>query len=320
MGNTASNTNNASRPSGLRDRVTSPNRKSTRSRSPSPGPNSPHRPHRSLRQKKKSLELPDLASLGLSPVNPPSRRNSNRPGSSPIPIPPVVQALPNPYADNIPERYQRGRRRQPSDFALDEEVSTHIPIYPDPVTDTSRRSSRGNPFIRGAPLKYTSTQSFTHTSSRPQHKHKHEEIQEEEAPTFVPEAVRSTIPIALHKAEMELFKSQFSDDGHEEVERDLAPKEGGTGRKMDMVVEVEEGLDPIPTKIYWKGGGKNVVLARAGDDNWKGRQQMTPESVFCLNLSNRTQLTTVSQPTARYQNLVCRHTPLSRHTPPQVHC
>lgn len=78
---------------------------------------------------------------------------------------------------------------------------------------------------------------------------------------------------------MELFKSQFSDDGHDEVERDLAPKEGGTGRKMDVVAELEEGLEPIPTKIYWKGGGKNVILARAGDDNWKGRQQMVPECV-----------------------------------------
>ncbi|KAF7979215.1 hypothetical protein HWV62_43162 [Athelia sp. TMB] len=282
MGNTASNTNNATRPSGLRDRaVTSPHRKSTRSQSPSPGPNSPHRTHRSLRQKKKSLELPDLASLGLSPVNPPSgpysRRNSHR-TSSPIPIPPVVQALPNPYADNLPN--QRGRRRQPSDFALNEdEHSTHVPIYP--VTDTSTRSSRGNPFIRGAPLKYTSTQSFTHASSRPQPQRPYDRLEEEDIPTspgtpaFVPEAVRSTIPIALHKAEMELFKSQFSDDGHEdEVERDLAPKEGGTGRKMDVVAELEEGLEPIPTKIYWKGGGKTVVLARAGDDNWKGRQPM----------------------------------------------
>jgi hypothetical protein len=35
--------------------------------------------------------------------------------------------------------------------------------------------------------------------------------------------------------------------------------------------------DPVPVKIVWKGGGSNVVLARAGDDDWKGRQSMIRE-------------------------------------------
>jgi len=31
---------------------------------------------------------------------------------------------------------------------------------------------------------------------------------------------------------------------------------------------------PVSVKITWAGGGKTVLLARAGDDNWKGRQPM----------------------------------------------
>jgi len=35
--------------------------------------------------------------------------------------------------------------------------------------------------------------------------------------------------------------------------------------------------EDVPMKIYWRGGGKNVTLIRAGDDNWKGRQPMEKE-------------------------------------------
>lgn len=45
----------------------------------------------------------------------------------------------------------------------------------------------------------------------------------------------------------------------------------------------EEKREPVLTKIVWQGGGKNVVLARAGDDDWKGRQQMEPECVAFLS-------------------------------------
>jgi hypothetical protein len=34
---------------------------------------------------------------------------------------------------------------------------------------------------------------------------------------------------------------------------------------------------PVLVKIVWKGGGSHVVLARAGDDEWKGRQPMIRE-------------------------------------------
>lgn len=42
----------------------------------------------------------------------------------------------------------------------------------------------------------------------------------------------------------------------------------------------EDKKEPVLTKIVWQGGGRNVVLARAGDNDWKGRQQMEPEYVL----------------------------------------
>lgn len=36
-------------------------------------------------------------------------------------------------------------------------------------------------------------------------------------------------------------------------------------------------VKPVMVKITWNGGGKNVLLARAGDDDWKGRSQMIRE-------------------------------------------
>lgn len=44
-------------------------------------------------------------------------------------------------------------------------------------------------------------------------------------------------------------------------------------------VEEEQVLEPVPVKIMWKGGGTEVILARAGDDDWKGRQPMQKECV-----------------------------------------
>lgn len=171
MGNTASNTNNSPRPSGLQNRSLPSPHRTSKSRPSSPASSSNPAssvPHKSLRHKKKSLELPDLASLGLSPVTSPSgpysRRNSGHPyTSSPIPIPATPQPLPNPYANPQPGR---GRNRDKFDSRLEisEEPSTHVPIYP--INDTSKRSSRGNPFIRGAPIQYTSTRSFHQNGSQ----------------------------------------------------------------------------------------------------------------------------------------------------------
>ena len=59
---------------------------------------------------------------------------------------------------------------------------------------------------------------------------------------FVQEVVHSTIPLALVKAE-------------------------GEGPKPEHVT----------VTIKWREGGRSVILARAGDDYWKGRQPMEYE-------------------------------------------
>ena len=91
------------------------------------------------------------------------------------------------------------------------------------------------------------------------------------AAAFVPETVHSTIPIALHKAEAELARAEFGDEDDEDeppTVHDLA---------LQKEIAADEPLVPVPTKIYWKAGGRTVLLARAGDDNWKGRLAMELE-------------------------------------------
>ncbi|KAG6906145.1 hypothetical protein DXG01_015693, partial [Tephrocybe rancida] len=81
-------------------------------------------------------------------------------------------------------------------------------------------------------------------------KHLYESSQQPAAPPasqFVPETLISTIPIALTKAH--------------------AP---------------EAVVEPVPVTVTWRGGGKAVFLARAGDDDWKGRLPMSPEYIAHL--------------------------------------
>ena len=73
---------------------------------------------------------------------------------------------------------------------------------------------------------------------------------EEGQSPFKQEVVHSTIPIALHKP----LDHSIDDDGQRRHKR-----------------------EEVSMKIYWRGGGKNVILIRAGDDNWKGRQPMEKE-------------------------------------------
>ena len=52
---------------------------------------------------------------------------------------------------------------------------------------------------------------------------------------------------------------------------------GSDGEVASPVRDNDLLADPVPVKIVWKGGGSEVVLARAGDDEWKGRQPMERE-------------------------------------------
>lgn len=86
---------------------------------------------------------------------------------------------------------------------------------------------------------------------------------------FVQETVHSTIPLALQKAEEEIAKSE---------DVDLAGENGQLMKRLDQ--SHEDTKEPVSVKITWNGGGKNVILVRAGDNNWKGRLPMEPEYVI----------------------------------------
>jgi hypothetical protein len=77
--------------------------------------------------------------------------------------------------------------------------------------------------------------------------------------SFQQETVRSSIPVALSKALPNELPAA------EEIVQQEYPQ------KEDLLA------DFVPVKIIWKGGGTQVVLARASDDEWKGRQPMEKE-------------------------------------------
>ncbi|EIN12854.1 hypothetical protein PUNSTDRAFT_141436 [Punctularia strigosozonata HHB-11173 SS5] len=239
MGNTTSNAG-AGVPQGRR--VHSPGRQSAsparRTDSPAGRAKSPLGPHRSLRQKKKSLELPDLASLALTPshsgASTPHRRGVRT--SSPIPIP--VSATQNP--SSVAPRPQLPSTTEMAEV-LYQPPSTHIPIAHPGYRPRSQH-------IRGAPLPYNSTRSFSGRSSQvPPAAARRADSNE-----FVPEVIRSSIPVVLRD----------KDDDHD------ADGQGHVRRRT-------KDDEPVPVKIVWRGGAeRSVVLARAGDDNWKGRQPL----------------------------------------------
>lgn len=176
---------------------------------------SSNRVHKSLRHKKKSLELPDLASLALTPA-------SNSPGVSPhagYRRPRASSPIPIPIS---PKAQTNGSFRVQNNFASAAQLALQ----------QNGRGSRYKSYLSSA---YPSTHSLAsgdqEQGSPPrQEPHLHE---------FVPEVVHSTIPLALPKAEGDAQKPEH-----------------------------------LTVTIKWRGGGKSVVLARAGDDYWKGRQPM----------------------------------------------
>jgi hypothetical protein len=213
-----------------------------------------HATHPSLRTKKKSLELPDLASLAFSnsqhsPYSASNKYQHQITSSSPIPIPI------SPHV-NASSRTRNQNNFQSTDAFLTE-PSTHIPI---PTNSRSRQ----NPHIRGAPMPYNSTHSFI--SKPAQNNQPRMNDSPKHPPPFIPETVHSTIPIALTKAKQELVREAGEENAT--VQQHLLAKQNSSG---------DDPKEPIPVKITWHGGGKSVILARAGHDNWKGRQPMERE-------------------------------------------
>ncbi|KAF9485762.1 hypothetical protein BDN70DRAFT_927131 [Pholiota conissans] len=310
--------------------TTTPTRVRTPSISPGPG-----NPHRSLRTKKRSLELPDLASLSLTPAASPytaaaiagRQQAPTKTQSIPIPVSPQANNPFNHYqAANELEPVQRATVILPSTTDMRREYastmyqpppSTHQPFPPAPRRghraerqDRERqdrqerqerqdrqdrekqerqdrlareqynrdaqqqaRYSEGTHRATQAPPAYPRGRQQA-PSSRQQAAHVqriqalYDSSLEPPAPPSSPaepshaqqrqrrqEVVRSSIPILLGK-------KTIPPPPVEEVKSTL----------------VEEPIfEAVPIKITWKGGGDEVVLARAGDDEWKGRQPMQRE-------------------------------------------
>jgi hypothetical protein len=223
MGNTASN-------------ASSPQTRAIRGASPAP---SPGVPHPSLRTKKKSLELPDLASLSLDNT----RGRQAKTASIPIPI-----SAPSPF-----RHYQQCQHPQP--HQPPPRAPRHLPSTADVNLVPSYPSvTRPNPAPRGRQQQQqvARMQELYNQSQQPTHSPSHHR-------SFQQETVRSSIPVALSKALPNELPAA------EEIVQQEYPQ------KEDLLA------DFVPVKIIWKGGGTQVVLARASDDEWKGRQPMEKE-------------------------------------------
>ncbi|KAI5989138.1 carbohydrate-binding module family 48 protein [Pisolithus albus] len=283
MGNTASSHANQSRPSPVSGRrIDSPANRH------SPSPN-PHQPHRSLRTKKKSLELPDLALLSLTSAPPgnasPLSHHRRVPrATSPIPIP--IPVSNNGTMNNADNTGTSPRGRQPlvrpnvprdldsancsAELLFDQPPSTHIPV------NHYHRRPRDGHYFRGAHPQYNSTHSFASRGQSTTHQPRMQELyvesqvpvspQPDQQEEFVQETVHSTLPLVLPKAEEEILDTNansLDENGQRIHNRPTRPP--------------DESKEPICVRITWRGGGKSVALARAGDNNWKGRQLMEPD-------------------------------------------
>lgn len=236
MGNSTSNATNPNFSHSHSRRTQSPASISSSSRggSPVPPPNGSvtQRVHKSLRTKKKSLELPDLASLALTPASSTGSPNTSphaafrRPrASSPIPIPISPHPPPRGFdvQNNLPSAAKLAAMAGNTRGSRYRSYLSSNSAYPSMHSFRSNSREResdqqGPPSDQGSPPRTEILNG------------KHE---------FVQEVVNSTIPLALMKAE-------------------------GEGPRPEHVT----------VTIKWKGSGRTVILARAGDDYWKGRQPM----------------------------------------------
>jgi hypothetical protein len=206
-----------------------------------------------MRHKKKSLELPDLASLALTPsgsgtTTPGGTRRPMVPGggggsgtgavptSSPIPIP-----MSPANAANAAAAAPRAIRALPSQSDMAELLQ--------PAGAAGAGSGAGrNPHFRGAPLPYSSTRSFRDAPAPPR-------------PAQAPRPIDKSLQV-----------HPTVDSG---LPNPLQAAGVGDGEKRRR-----NRPEPVPYKVVWRGHAQSsVVLARAGDNYWKGRQPMEKEFV-----------------------------------------
>ncbi|TEB40173.1 hypothetical protein FA13DRAFT_1724402 [Coprinellus micaceus] len=207
-----------------------------RTQSPSPSPGAPHR---SLRTKKKSLELPDLASLSLA-------AGHNQPHRQP-----KTQSIPIPTSAGVDPQRERGR-------VIPDPFSATDLLDPPYNASNNNNAARGTPYYRTQQQQQVQQRRIQELYNQSNVPASPPEIQQPPgSPAFRQEVVRSSIPLALQPKPRVL---------------------GGDGADRSLLLPDGTKPQPVPVKIVWRGGGHNVLLARAGDDDWKGRRAMEREN------------------------------------------
>ena len=281
MGNTASNPNNPNRTTNIQRTDQS---SSTANRDSSASP-SPGNPHRSLRSKKKSLELPDLASLSLSPSSS-NTRGRQKAAAIPIPTAPNNKGPFSHYheAQGIQPQRQRPRNFPSTTNVLQDDFDEVLALeghrivpYTPPSIVVQQQSHRDQHQQRPHPAPPPRGRQPPLSARQQAHLSRIQELYDQSLdphhpaappsspasfprPVFAREIVRSSIPTVLGEAAQQAAATQDSSV--------LSP------------IQEDLAADPVPVNIVWKGGGTEVVLSRAGDDDWKGRQPMEREYVF----------------------------------------
>ncbi|KAF8173432.1 hypothetical protein BJ912DRAFT_82822 [Pholiota molesta] len=310
--------------------TSSPARVRTPSISPGPG-----NPHRSLRSKKRSLELPDLASLSLTPAAAPygaasvagrAQAPQTKTASIPIPVSPQAHNPFNHYQHaNDLEPVQRTTIILPSTTDMRRDLAAAAMHYPQPPSThqpfpspfpSARRGHRDERQERERQERQErqdrqdrldrEKQERQDRIARDQYQRDHpqQKSYRSQQQTGAPRG-RQQPPSAQHQAQVQRIQELYdrsleppappsspAEPSHaqrpsrrQEVVRSSIPILLGKKTKPPPPVEevkntlVEEPiLEAVPIKITWKGGGLEVILARAGDDDWKGRQPMQRES------------------------------------------
>lgn len=209
--------------------------------------------HKSLRSKKKSLELPDLASLSLS-SSPYHSGRGRIPAKSPcIPIPQVN----NPHAHYLSEPRPRPQNNFSSDLLVTEPPfrSSVNPALLAPQPN----GSANRPFVGAQPpraYQYTPNHRYQQKMGVDHLQHLYKESHQTPAPP-----PSSADPARIHPSSSRHIKSFVPEVVHSSV-------------PIGLLKGAADENELVPVKITWRGGGKSVALARAGDNDWKGRQVM----------------------------------------------
>lgn len=268
--------NSASQPRRTDPNVQSPASPARRGRTPSPVPG----PHSSMRTKRKSLELPDFNRV-LAMTSGTEDISSSAVGElTTDATPPKSQAIniPKPAVDAPPIR------RPNNHFSSSELIipATHLPFPPNQaqqrVTSSTYAGPGGPRGLRSRAGRPQRMSQVYEADLTPPH---HEFLDTQDlatspspSPSFTRETINSTIPIGLlTNADVNVLG-----DGEEGQETPILPQ----GLDIDDSTLIE----PTPFQITWQGGGKVVVLARAGDEDWNGRQPMD-QCVYLLIPRNK---------------------------------